>query len=90
MEDRENTVNVSVLILNNLRHNLRRVVEYVLGKDYYNYELDVYKSDEVMCNHLINAYEELKDRNRELKVAIGFTWAIACLLLCLLLKILMF
>lgn len=56
--EREKTVNTSELILSNLRHNLRRVEAHVLGKDYYNLGSDVYKADELMCDDLIEAYED--------------------------------
>ena len=62
----EKTVNTSELILSNLRHNLRRVEVHVLGKDYYNLGSDVYKADELMCDDLIEAYEDQKKENRVL------------------------
>lgn len=62
----EKTVNTSELILSNLRHNLRRVEAHVLGKDYYNLGSDVYKADELMCDDLIEAYEDQKKENRVL------------------------
>lgn len=64
--EREKTVNTSELILSNLRHNLRRVEAHVLGKDYYNLGSDVYKADELMCDDLIEAYEDQKKENRVL------------------------
>ena len=64
--EREKTVNTSELILSNLRHNLRRVEAHVLGKDYYNLGSDVYKADELMCDGLIEAYEDQKKENRVL------------------------
>jgi len=64
--EREKTVNTSELILSNLRHNLRRVEVHVLGKDYYNMGSDVYKADELMCDDLIEAYEDQKKENRVL------------------------
>jgi hypothetical protein len=64
--EREKTVNTSELILSNLRHNLRRVEVHVLGKDYYNLGSDVYKADELMCDDLIEAYEDQKKENRVL------------------------
>ena len=90
MEEMENTINVSVLILNNLRDNITRVTDHVLGEGYYNYEMDVYKSDEAMCNHLISAYDDLREKNKELKVIIASMWFVSFLLLCVLVKILMF
>ena len=64
--EREKTVNTSELILSNLRHNLRRVEAHVLGKDYYNLGSDVYKADELLCDDLIDAYEDQKKENRVL------------------------
>jgi len=64
--EREKTVNTSELILSNLRHNLKRVEVHVLGKDYYNLGSDVYKADELMCDDLIEAYEDQKKENRVL------------------------
>lgn len=63
---KEKSVNTAELILSNLRHNLRRVETHVLGKDYYNMGSDVYKSDELMCDDLIEAFEEQKKENRVL------------------------
>lgn len=64
--DREKSVNTSELILSNLRHNLRRVETHVLGEGYYNLGADVYKYDELLCDDLIDAYEEQKKENRVL------------------------
>ena len=64
--DREKSVNTSELILSNLRHNLRRVETHVLGEGYYNMGADVYKADELMCDDLIEAYEDQKKENRVL------------------------
>ena len=38
----------------------------MLGKDYYNMGSDVYKADELMCDDLIEAYEDQKKENRVL------------------------
>ena len=38
----------------------------MLGKDYYNLGSDVYKADELMCDDLIEAYEDQKKENRVL------------------------
>ena len=66
MEEREKTVGAQELILSNLRHNLRRVEIHILGKDYYNDAMDVYKADELMCDDLIEAFEDQKKENRVL------------------------
>lgn len=60
----EKTVGAQELILNNLRHNLRRVEINVLGTDYYNEAMDIYKADELMCDDLIEAFE---DQRKEIK-----------------------
>lgn len=63
---KEKSVNTAELILSNLRHNLRRVEIHVLGEGYYNLGADVYKYDELLCDDLIDAYEEQKKENRVL------------------------
>lgn len=47
-------------ILENLRKNYSKVMEHVLGDDYYNIGCDVYACDDFTCNDLIEAYDELK------------------------------
>ena len=63
---KEKSVNTAELILSNLRHNLRRVETHVLGEGYYNMGADVYKADELMCDDLIEAFEDQKKENRVL------------------------
>lgn len=63
---KEKSVNTAELILSNLRHNLRRVETHVLGEGYYNLGADVYKYDELLCDDLIEAYEDQKKENRVL------------------------
>ena len=64
MSERERAKNTSELVLNNLRQNLNIVVAYVLGDGYYNLGADVYKADEIMCEDLLDAYEDLKKEIR--------------------------
>ena len=43
---------VKLLIYENLRTHFNKVVEDVLGKDYYNTEMDNYECDRVCCEHI--------------------------------------
>ena len=68
MEEKEKTVGAEVLVLNNLRHNIKRVQVHILGDDYYNDALDVYKCDELLCDDLIDAYDDMRKEIRTLTV----------------------
>lgn len=56
MEDKS----VEELILDNLRNNFNRVVDKVLGENYYNYGCDAYSCDKFTCDDLIYRDKELK------------------------------
>ena len=60
---KENIIDPSELILNNLRKNVNRVTDHVFGT-YFNSEMNVYKSDEMLCDDLIDAYDELRKGNK--------------------------
>lgn len=51
--------------LGNLCHNFYRVVNYMLGPDYYNLGADVYVTDKNTCDDIIHKYKQLvKSRDR--------------------------
>lgn len=43
---------IRLLQYNSLRKNFRKLVEDVLGKDYYNMSMDVYSCDEECCKDI--------------------------------------
>lgn len=43
---------VSLLQHKSLRHNFQKMVNDVLGKDYYNMAMDVYDSDRICCEDI--------------------------------------
>ena len=49
----------------NLRKNYSKVIQHILGKDYYNMACDVYTCDDFCADDLIRKYDELENaKNR--------------------------
>ena len=42
----------------NLRRNFNRLRKEVLGEDYYNLAMDVYKCDEIVCDDIIKKFKK--------------------------------
>lgn len=89
MREIEKTINSSELILSNLRHHLRRVEIFVLGAGYHNMEMNAYKADEKVCTDIINAVDELREKNKTLSIVVAFMWVLCFLLICVVLKVLL-
>ena len=45
---------IPILQYQSLRKNFQKLVTVVLGKDYYNYEMDVYECDKQCCKDIAN------------------------------------
>ena len=76
----ESQYNVIEKLYNNLRLHFDRVIDHILGKDYVNYGLDVYSSDKMTCDDIINEYLKVKrERDSWKKTAIIFGIAFICM-----------
>lgn len=53
------------LIYHNLRDNFNKVVKKVLGSDYYNMGMDVYTSDKLACEDIINKKVKVLIKDKE-------------------------
>ena len=43
---------VSILQYDSLRNNFQKMIDNILGEDYYNYEMDVYECDRQCCEDI--------------------------------------
>ncbi len=70
---------IGLLQYSNLRNNINRVKNEVLGEDYWNVGMDVYTCDKFMCDSLIHKYKELKSERNSWKIwflVTFITWGI--------------
>ena len=55
---------IQLLQYKNLRQSFYRVIDYVLGEDYYNMGMDVYTCDRIACEDIIQQFKRNKKRRR--------------------------
>ena len=59
--NKENKPNCTIsLLYKNLRADYERLIEEILGADYYNMGMDVYTTDDLACTHMIREYRRIK------------------------------
>ena len=75
--NKENKPNCIIsLLYKNLRADYERLIEEILGADYYNMGMDVYTTDDLACTHMIREYRRLKKQLEKWQV-FGVTLSIA-------------
>lgn len=72
-------------ILSNLRKNYMRVLDHILGEDYYNMACDVYTCDDFCADDLIKAYDEQVNKTHYSELVLGFLGG--CIFSCLVITI---
>ena len=55
---------ITRLQYDNLRNNFSKIIDNVLGFNYYNYGMDVYTCDDISTEHIINKFRNLKSELR--------------------------
>jgi len=58
---------VSILQYNSLRKNFKKMINNVLGEDYYNMEMDVYESDRQCCEDITRKLKKPSKTHRFLQ-----------------------
>jgi len=59
----KNSVDMDKMVLNNLRRQINRVAEIVLGEGFYNYTHDTLSADREMCEDIIEEHKRVEREN---------------------------
>lgn len=62
IQDDKKINSIEKLIYENLRENYNIIIDKILGTDYYNMSMDVYKFDDKCASDILYKYTSIKDK----------------------------